>query len=822
MTPLSLMNMLRRKKSIMSSRSVRSLFSFQWPVALLLLVVLVDHHAKGQTTAPSEIQAVEKFYVSLNGDSWYNSTGWSDAGSDPCQDSWFGLVCIYESGYMHIQTIQLPSNNLEGTLPDVFSSLPYLEFLYANLNSISGSFPVSLWSLASLQKLIISSNQISGSLEDVDLPTTLSFLDLSLNQLSGTLPASLWGCVDLTGLLLNGNNQNNGKGGKGGFSGSISPEIGNLLQLSVFHIDQNSFSGTLPDQIFSLPLTELFLGSNQFSGSISPFIGNLSHTLQQLQIYQTEIKGSIPDEMYSLTLLTFLDLSLNCLSGTISQSVGNLKQLTKLNLQSVPTAEKQCQLSGSIPSDLWDLNNMQYLYLSHNLLEGELFSPSSSGPVSLLSMIHLIVFDCSFNLLNGTLPLSGLETLKTLQSLYFSNNKFTGPVPFDSLSQLPLLQLTLSYNQFSGVVDDSILLLNLTTTQILSGNPFICPIPSWASASPWSATCTYWTYSSINPSFVYISMPTNLTVVGQGFQPLLLGNLFCATAVSLPTYKVSNFSLVTALESNQAICLSPPYASVNFQTIVNLVYIPDPRNLSNAFPVQQSSKNSALHIMFIAEASISSINPTNSILQGGSNLNVSGQNFAPTDSVSCLFGGNVSSLATFVNETAIICPIASFSMPGIYSVQVSNGLDVLSDSDSQSIEYYDWCPTVSNGICSDHGACSNSSTGMPVCSCLEQFEGENCENCTLNNWGEFCQPCPDCGSFGSCSQGAQGNGGCSCQFGWLGYHCLFPWLILSVTFTVLLSLVSMIFGFLYLRKRFKNEKEEEQSLFLESSEAKSP
>src|SRR6185312_13351010 len=61
--------------------------------------------------------------------------------------------------------------------------------------------------------------------------------------------------------------------------------------------------------------------------------------------------------------ITFLDLSVNNLTGTIPTSIGNLKGLNALFLS-------WNNLTGSIPPTLGDLPNIQTLYLFQNRLTG--------------------------------------------------------------------------------------------------------------------------------------------------------------------------------------------------------------------------------------------------------------------------------------------------------------------------------------------------------------------------------------------------------------------------------------------------------------------
>ena len=70
-------------------------------------------------------------------------------------------------------------------------------------------------------------------------------------------------------------------------------------------------------------MTNLFLRVNQLSGGIPVELGNLSN-LTQLELSQTQLSGSIPVELGNLSNLTNLFLNNNQLSGPLPQSLTDL------------------------------------------------------------------------------------------------------------------------------------------------------------------------------------------------------------------------------------------------------------------------------------------------------------------------------------------------------------------------------------------------------------------------------------------------------------------------------------------------------------------
>jgi hypothetical protein len=81
---------------------------------------------------------------------------------------------------------------------------------------------------------------------------------------------------------------------------------------------------------------------NNMTGSLSDTLGGLKQ-LTLLQLYNNRIQGSIPHTLGDLQLLMGLHLSFNQVEGSIPQTLGGLKQLTYLVLWNN-------RLTGVVPS----------------------------------------------------------------------------------------------------------------------------------------------------------------------------------------------------------------------------------------------------------------------------------------------------------------------------------------------------------------------------------------------------------------------------------------------------------------------------------------
>lgn len=93
--------------------------------------------------------------------------------------------------------------------------------------------------------------------------------------------------------------------------------------------------------------------------------------------YGSGLSGTIPPEIGNLTNLQYIALDNNQIGGSIPPELGNLSNLQTLGLS-------YNRLSGSIPPEFGKLTNLQYLGLNNNQLSGPL--PSSLTALSSLSM----------------------------------------------------------------------------------------------------------------------------------------------------------------------------------------------------------------------------------------------------------------------------------------------------------------------------------------------------------------------------------------------------------------------------------------------------
>ncbi|CUG85118.1 GP46-like surface antigen, putative, partial [Bodo saltans] len=99
------------------------------------------------------------FYNATNGAGWTHNNGWSLTPAS-CLTNWYGVYCYYND----VQEIDLPNNNLTGTLPASLGNMSQLVQLSLSSNSITGTLPPEWQSFKLLRYLYLWSNSLSGTL----------------------------------------------------------------------------------------------------------------------------------------------------------------------------------------------------------------------------------------------------------------------------------------------------------------------------------------------------------------------------------------------------------------------------------------------------------------------------------------------------------------------------------------------------------------------------------------------------------------------------------------------------------------------------------
>ncbi|KAH9779337.1 putative leucine-rich repeat receptor-like serine/threonine-protein kinase [Citrus sinensis] len=252
-------------------------------------------------------------------------------------------------------------------------------------------------------------------------------ISLLANRLTGPIPKYLANISTLVNLTVQYNQ----------FSGELPEELGSLLNLEKLHLSSNNFTGELPKTFAKLTnMKDFRIGDNLFTGQIPSFIQNWTK-LEKLFIQPSGLVGPIPSGIFSLENLTDLRISdLNGPEATFPQ-LGN-KKMTNLIL-------RNCNITGELPPYLGNMTTLKVL---------------------------LVQTDLSFNKLSGHIP-SNFDDLNEVDYIYFTGNLLTGAIPPWMLEKGD--KIDLSYNNFTDGSAESSCQKRSVTGIVSCLRSFQCP-----------------------------------------------------------------------------------------------------------------------------------------------------------------------------------------------------------------------------------------------------------------------------------------------------------------------------------------------------------
>jgi len=176
--------------------------------------------------------------------------------------------------------------------------------------------------------------------------------------------------------------------------------------------------------------------------------------ITRLRMEDTSLRGSIPTEIGNLKQLEYLMLDGNMITGTLPSTLGNLSNLKWLSLP-------RNNISGSIPSTFGNLNNLQFMDLHKNRLSGSI--PSTLGNLSKLEYMIIL----NHNSISGTIP-SDLGRLSMLLGFDADYNELTGSIPTTFGNLRNLENLNLRGNNLSGTIPSTLGNLNSSVMESIS------------------------------------------------------------------------------------------------------------------------------------------------------------------------------------------------------------------------------------------------------------------------------------------------------------------------------------------------------------------
>ncbi|XP_033134193.1 receptor-like protein 46 [Brassica rapa] len=306
------------------------------------------------------------------------------------QNKFSGSIQLSISHLVNLSTLSMSRNNFSGGIPSSIQNLTNLETLELENNSgLSGEIPTWLFHLQKLRKLRLGGNKLQWNKNGSIFPqsklthlslsscglegkipdwlknqTDLYFLDLSLNRLEGSFPKWL-ADLKMENIILSDNR----------LSGSLSPSLFQSLRISTKVYSkylQAAVAGLVKEQVIRRipkikPTFIACIARHIFERVIwrcssffwvkhrkshHDFISRLSQSLEVLSLRNNFLKGSITEDISTLTSLKVLDLSENSLDGTLPSNLGNLTGMVES-----PTSSSS--IVSSFISEITDLSEIE-------------------------------------------------------------------------------------------------------------------------------------------------------------------------------------------------------------------------------------------------------------------------------------------------------------------------------------------------------------------------------------------------------------------------------------------------------------------------------
>ncbi|KAL4618796.1 hypothetical protein ACB092_06G036000 [Castanea dentata] len=329
-----------------------------------------------------------------------------------------------------LRSLNLESNQINGTATQNFGQLSKLRYLNICLNMLEGVvLEVHFANFMILKTLVASQNQLTLEVSDNwTRPFQLNHLDLGSWNLGPKFP--LWLCSQKQLSTLGISNT--------GIIDPGPPSFWNLTsQLNFLNISHNQIYGEIPHipLIFSTAST-IDMSSNHFTGPLPCISSNLSF----LDLSNNLLSGSISHflcyKMKEPKYMEFLNLGKNLLSGKISNCWMKWQSLVALNLGNN-------NFSGSILASIGSLINLRSLHLYNNSFSGKF-------PSLLKNCKYLFTIDIGKNEFVGSIPLWIGHRLSSLMILNLRFNNFQGQIPKELCALTSLQILDLSHNKLFG------------------------------------------------------------------------------------------------------------------------------------------------------------------------------------------------------------------------------------------------------------------------------------------------------------------------------------------------------------------------------------
>lgn len=256
--------------------------------------------------------ALTELYTSTSGQNWKNNQFWL---SEESYCNWFGIEC--RDGV--IVKIELPDNNLRGSLPRGLGYFTDLEVLNLKSNHISGSIPSQLVNLRKATTLNLENNQICGDIS-VELANEALFRNWNIVKEN---PLIFTPCInkDMARKLSTCTTDETVVAALE----SIYTELGG----ATWNSNSNWMDGCPCDNWYGIECVDdvvqaISLGKNGLAGSLPANLGDLmseNSEITDIDLCCNYITGSLPSGLGAFDSLDSLNLGNNMICGDIGNVV---------------------------------------------------------------------------------------------------------------------------------------------------------------------------------------------------------------------------------------------------------------------------------------------------------------------------------------------------------------------------------------------------------------------------------------------------------------------------------------------------------------------
>ncbi|KAL0550948.1 hypothetical protein IC582_010016 [Cucumis melo] len=279
--------------------------------------------------------------------------------------------------------------------------------------------------------------------------------------------------------------------GRKGFESSVTCDCSfnrnSTCHIVAIALKSQNLSGIVPPEFSKLRfLKQLDLSRNCLTGSVPSQWAIMR--LVELSFMGNKLSGPFPKVLTNITTLRNLSIEGNQFSGRIPPEIGKLVNLEKLVLSSNG-------LTGELPKGLAKLSNLTDMRISDNNFSGKIpefisnwaqieklhiqgCSLEGPIPLSISTMTSLTDLRIS-DLKGGRSPFPPLSNIKSMKTLILRKCFIFGEIPKYIGDMKKLKNLDLSYNDLTGEVPASFERLDKIDYILLTGNKLNGIIPGW-------------------------------------------------------------------------------------------------------------------------------------------------------------------------------------------------------------------------------------------------------------------------------------------------------------------------------------------------------